>query len=421
VTAAARFTPPQVFAFTILPFGAAVGYVSIAAPFWLEAQGVSLAAIGTISGIANAPHAFKFLWAPLVDLGGHRKRWFIATSALTALALAVLALFPDPGHHLVTYTVLAAIAQVAGTTSAAAADGLMATTTRAEHKGRAGGFRMAGNVGFTGLLGALALWVAKVSGSVPVAGLVLAGVTLLAILPALRIHEAVSVALAAGHGWLRDLAASLGEVLGDVWRTLTSRHGWTGLVICAVPVGAGALTNLFTGMASEYQADGDLVAVVNGLGGGALGALGALVGGALADRMNRRLAYALSGVLTAATALAMYVAPLTPTTYTWGVLAYSFANGIAFATLAAFILELCGHGAGAATKYTAFIAVANLASSYVTTLDGWGSRLPGLGVRGCLLADIALTVAGVIVLLVMVGMTRRGGGMRLETAGGSQE
>ena len=402
-----RPTPPALFAFTILPFGAAVGYVSIAAPFWLEAQGVSLAAIGTISGIANAPHAFKFLWAPLVDLGGHRKRWFFATTALTAVSLAVLAFFPDPGHHLFTYTLLAATCQVAGTTSAAAADGLMATTTRAEDKGKAGGFRMAGNVGFTGVLGALALWVAKVTGSVPVAGLALAGVTLLALVPALGIHEVAAAAVATGRTWLHDAGVKLGHVFSDVWHTIASRDGWTGLVICAVPVGAGALTNLFTAMATDYRASEDLVALVNGLGGGVVGALGALVGGVLADRMNRRLAYALSGALTAGTALAMFFAPLDATTYTLGVLAYSFANGIAFATLAAFILELCGHGAGAATKYTAFIAVANLASSYVTTLDGWGSELPGLGVRGSILVDVALTAAGVAVLLAMVAVMRR--------------
>ena len=69
--------------------------------------------------------------------------------------------------------------------------------------------------------------------------------------------------------------------------------------------------------------------------------------------------------------------------------------------------SICGHGAGAATKYTAFIAVANLASGYVTTLDGWGSRLRGLGVRGSILADIVLTAAGVVVLLALVAMTRR--------------
>jgi MFS transporter, PAT family, beta-lactamase induction signal transducer AmpG len=404
--AAPRATPPAVFAFTILPFGAAVGFVSIAAPYWLEAQGVSLAAIGTVSGIANSPHAFKFLWAPLVDLGGHRKRWYVATTALTAATLAGLAFFPEPGRHLAAYTALAALCQVAATTSATAADGLMASTTRAEDRGRAAGFRMAGNVGFTGVLGAVALWVASASGSVALAGAVLAAVTLLAILPALPIAELRAPVTEALH-WLHDLRVKLGAVLRDVWGTLTSREGLTGLVICAVPVGAGALTNLFSAMASGYHASGDLVALVNGLGGGLLGALGALVGGRLADRMNRRLAYALAGGLTTLTALGLLVAPMTPASYAAGALAYSFANGIAFATLAAFILEMCGHGAGAATKYTAFIAVANLASSYVTALDGWGSELPGLGVRGAIVVDIVLTVAGIAVLLAMVSLNRR--------------
>ena len=63
-----RPTPPPVFALTIIPFAAAVGYVNIPAPYWLATRGVSLAAIGAFSGAALAPHAFKFLWAPLLLL-----------------------------------------------------------------------------------------------------------------------------------------------------------------------------------------------------------------------------------------------------------------------------------------------------------------------------------------------------------------
>ena len=212
-----------------------------------------------------------------------------------------------PGHHLVTYTVLAAVAQVAGTTSAAAADGLMALTTRDQDKGKAGGFRMAGNVGFTGVLGAVALWVARPAARCRWPAWCWPGVTLLALLPALRIDEVAAAAMTSGHTWLQDVARKLGHVLVDVWHTVASRDGWTGLVICACSVGAGALTNLFTAMANDYHASENLVAMVNGLGGGLVGALGALVGGVLADRMNRRLAYALSGALTAGTALAEHV------------------------------------------------------------------------------------------------------------------
>ena len=93
--------------------------------------------------------------------------------------------------------------------------------------------------------------------------------------------------------------------------------------------------------------------------------------------------------------------------FTWGTLSYCFTNGIAFATLAAFILEMVGHSLAAATKYTLFIAIANLAGSYVTALDGWASEFRKIGARGSIAADAALTAAGIGVLLAMVWPTRR--------------
>jgi hypothetical protein len=131
--------------------------------------------------------------------------------------------------------------------------------------------------------------------------------------------------------------------------------------------------------------------------------------------MNRRLAYALAGGITALSAVAMSLGPLTQSTYVWGTLAYNFANGVAFSTLAALILDMVGHSPAAATKYTAFIAVANLAGSYVTYVDGLGSEvgipqlgISQMGVRGALLADVVMTSLGILVLLAMVAVTRRG-------------
>jgi PAT family beta-lactamase induction signal transducer AmpG len=405
-----RPSPPAVFALTIQPFAAAVGYVSIAAPFWLKSQGVSLAAIGAISATAMTPHAIKFLWAPLIDVGSWRKAWFAGTTAATAALLVALSLIPGLSRNLGLFTLLATLAQVAGTTAAAAADGLMAATTRSEDKGKAGGWRMAGNVGGTGVLGAVALWLSARS-SPQAAGLALAGVTLLSGLGALAIEEPRlrdELVERAGSLW-RALGIRLAAVGRDLWATMVSREGWTGLVICAVPVGAGALTNLFSAMAVDYGASEDLVAAVNGLGGGLLGAVGSLAGGFLADRMNRRLAYALAGGVTALTAAAMLAAPMTAATYAWGTLAYNFANGVAFAALAALILEMVGHSRAAASKYTLFIAVANVASNYVTALDGLASEIRGWGSRGALAADVVLTAAGIAVLLAMVRYTRRAG------------
>ncbi len=405
-----RPSPPAVFALTIQPFAAAVGYVTIAAPFWLKSQGVSLAAIGAVSATAMTPHAVKFLWAPLIDVGARRKAWFAAMTAATAALLVALSLVPGLARNLGLFTVLATLAQVAGTTAAAAADGLMAATTRPEDRGKAGGWRMAGNVGGTGVLGAAALWLSARS-SPQAAGLALAAVTLLSGLGALAVEEPRlrDELVERAGSFRRALGIRLAAVGRDLWATMVSREGWTGLVICAVPVGAGALTNLFSAMAVDYGASEDLVAAVNGLGGGLMGAAGSLAGGFLADRMNRRLAYALAGGVTALAAGAMLAAPMAPSTYAWGTLAYSFANGVAFAALAALILEMVGHSRAAASKYTLFIAVANVASSYATALDGLASGIRGWGSRGALAADVVLTAAGIAVLLAMVRFTRRAG------------
>jgi PAT family beta-lactamase induction signal transducer AmpG len=402
-------TAPAIFAVTITPFGAAVGYVTIAVPFWLAHEGVSLAAIATMSGVAMTPHAIKFLWAPLLDLGAHRKIWFAVMTVLTAIFLVALAMVPSPAQHIGLFTLIATLAQIAATTSCAAADGLMACTTAESDKGKAGGWRMAGNVGGTGLLGALALWVATAANSVFIAGLTLAALSLLSCIALFFIDEPQleDSGHHADRSPLRILQLRLVAIGHDLWTTVSSRQGWTGLVICAMPVGAGALTNLFSAMALDYHASEGVVEMVNGLGGGISGAIGSLLGGFLADKMNRRIAYALSGGLTALSGLAMMVAPLTPTTYAWGTILYCFANGIAFATLAAFILEMVGHSAAAATKYTLFIAIANLASSYVTILDGKASVLNKIGSRGSLLADAGLTFLGIVVLIVMVWIARK--------------
>ncbi|HTP51959.1 MAG TPA: MFS transporter [Anaeromyxobacteraceae bacterium] len=411
-----RFTPPALYLLLDLPYGAAVGYLSVAVPFWLAARGISLAQIGALSATAFLPHAIKVLWVPLLDIGSHRKLWYLAMAAGTGTLLAVLSVLPGLVDHLWLYTALLTAAQVTATTGHAALNALVAVTTHEKDKAKAAGYYMASNVGGTGLLGALALWLASHT-SPNVAGGVLAGVVVASGAAALPIFEPrrVDAAIAAADGALRALALRAASILSDLWRTARSRAGFTGLLISLAPVGCGALTNLFSGIAPEYGASQEVVEVVNGIGGGLAGALGSLLGGFLAERMNRRLAYALAGGVTALTALAMLAAPTSPTTYVWGVLAYNFANGIAFATWAGMVLEVVGAGAAVATNYALFVATSNLAISYVTALDGWASEFRGLGggwahaagARGALGFDALLTFLGIALLLAMVAVTSR--------------
>jgi MFS transporter, PAT family, beta-lactamase induction signal transducer AmpG len=409
----AKPTPPWVFLFLDLPFGAAVAYLSIAVPFWMERRGYAIDAIATVSAGANLAHSVKLAWVPILDLGAYRKRWYLATAVVTAALFVWIALIPDPLANLPFFAILLTILQASATTGHAANNALMATTTRFSDKGKVGGFAMASNVGSTGLLAAAAILVAD-HVSPRAAALLMAALTLAGAAFALRIVEprTVDAAVARAGSLGRAAAAHLAAMFRDLWATVKSREGFTGLVICLAPVGCQAMSNLFSGVSREYGASSELVGLANGVGGGIAGALGALVGGVLADRMSRRIAYAVSGGLTAIAALAMAAAPLTPVTYAWGTFAYLFAGGIAFATWAGMVLEMVGASAATATKYALFNASANLAISYVTAANGLGAAWPhrriGLSpARGSLLVDAALTGVGVAILIVMVAVTRR--------------
>jgi MFS family permease len=146
--------------------------------------------------------------------------------------------------------------------------------------------------------------------------------------------------------------------------------------------------------------------------------VGALVGGVLADRMNRRLAYALCGALSGVCAIAMLVAPASPLAFTVGCLAYQLVNGLCYAVFYSFVLELVGKRESVTTVTTQlafYIGASNLAASYVTWFDGFGydrakALAPGwasAGRVGMLAMDALLTFAGLAVLAAMTLYVRR--------------
>jgi PAT family beta-lactamase induction signal transducer AmpG len=401
---------PEIFGILVLPFGAAVGFTQIAAPWWLAHAGVDLAQIGAVVATSGLPHGLKIFWCPLIDLGPHRKLWYVLATLATALMLGASAMLPDPGQHVALLTILLTVSQVAAATSSAALDALMAICARDEDKGRAGGWYMAGNIGGTGILGAGTVWLGD-HFSPQIAGTITALAVMAAAIPSFWLIEPRDKVQT--QKLLDALRKRVVDIARDLWITMRTREGITGIVILLSPVGCGALTNLFSALAPSYNAPAETVELVNGLGGGITGALGSILGGYLADRMNRRVAYAIAGGITACCALAMMAGPLTPMTFALGSLSYSFANGIAFACFAGMVLEMVSHGAAVATKYALFTAVSNLAINYMTALDGWaGSRR---GVRGSLAFDAVATFAGIGILALMVVVSRGGKSVGAQT------
>jgi predicted MFS family arabinose efflux permease len=287
----------------------------------------------------------------------------------------------------------------------------MAVTVPDARRGVASGWQTAGNLVGTATGGALVAWMLTHTSPTATAA-TLGGTCALAALPAVLIEEPRVARRSA-----RRLVV---ELLREVWQTLRSADGWTAMVICLSPVGAGALTNLFSALAKDYASDQAtserLVIVVNGVLAGVLNGVGALLGGYLADRMNRRLAYVLSGAATAMCAVAMMLSRASPTAFTVGCLSYQLTNGVSYAAFYAFVLELLGRKGGVATQLALYVGASNFAITYVTWLDGWSyERLkallpanPSAGRIGMLGMDALSTFVGIAILWGMVTYVRRG-------------
>jgi MFS family permease len=394
-----------------------VGFATVAVPFVLRTRGVEMTLIATVSQVAQLPHIIKLFWSPVLDSGPRRRTWFFGSIAVAAIALAVTALIPPsraeaigPVPLLWVFTGTLFVAQAAVATSSSAVLALMALTVPPETRGAASGWQTAGNLAGTATGGALVAWMLRHLPTTTTAS-VLASICAACAVPAAFIDETPPPR--------RPALELVTALLREVWRTIRSRDGWTGLLICLSPVGAGALTNLFSALAADYApteaAAERLVVVVTGALGGGANAAGALLGGFLADRMNRRLAYCLCGAITALCAVGMIVGPATASAFTAGCLAYQLANGLCYAAFYAFVFDVVGKRDGVTTQLALFAGAGNLATSYVTWLDGWSydharAWFPGhaSAARGGMLGMDALTTfVGIGGLVVVTQMTLR--------------
>ena len=408
------YIPPALFGLLIIPFGIVTGYCGVTLPRVFEQAGESTTAVAAFQAFALQPHSFKFMIEPALDARWRKRSWFLVSIVLTAVFLAASVLFQRMrggvsfgGIHLGQLALMGALLFVANgavATSSGAMNAVMAVTLPKEKKGSAAGWAMAGNLGGYGIGGAIGLFVTQKLPT-PIAAVTMGALVILAAMPALLIHEAKPPS--------HPIFVAVKNLLRDAWKTMKSKEGWTGMVICASPVGCGGLTGLFSDMASKYGAGDNQVALVNGLFGGIVSAIGCIGGGYVADKMNRRLAYALAGLLTGVIAITMSLMPMTPNVYTTGCLAYQLANGVAYAAWAAFVLDLMGNDAAVATKHALLAAAANQATNYMLVFDGLaadghvlGGRL-GHGPIAALRADALGTAVGLVVITIMLVFVRK--------------
>jgi hypothetical protein len=210
-----------------------------------------------------------------------------------------------------------------------------------------------------------------------------------------------------GRGLSRDIAG----VGKDLWGMARTRAGFLALVLCVLPIGSGAASGLWSAVADDWRASANTVAVVTGVLGGFISAAGCLMGGWICDRMNRKTAYMIYGVLQALCAVAMAAAPRTETMYVVFTSLYALITGLTYAGFTAFVLEAMGLGA-AATKYNVFASLSNTPIYYMTRIDGWARTR--FGPAGMLQTEATLGGVGLLCFLGILAALRRRGGVPRE-------
>jgi PAT family beta-lactamase induction signal transducer AmpG len=354
---------PFLLTILILPMGVSTGFVTVTLGYLLSQAGVSVDKIAALVAATLLPHIFKFIWAPLVDTTFSFKKWYLISSIISSFGIMALGFLPFEESSLPNLTILILVSQFAVTFLCMATEGLMAYDIPAELKGRAGGFFQAGNLGGAGLGGGLGLFLAQRLPSAWMVSVLLGFLCLFCSIsllyfknPKVTIRE-------------ESVSKTYQNLLNDVWTTIKTKNGLLAMLLCFLTLGTGAASNLWSPIAKDWKVNADTIAVVTGVAGGLLSALGCIIGGWICDRINRRDAYLLFGFIGAVICVLMAYTPRTEIMFVIWTSLYAIALGLSYAGFTAFTLEAIGKGA-AASKFNIFAALSNAPIYLMTFVVG---------------------------------------------------
>ena len=166
---AAAFTSWRVGSLSLLSLSSGLpqGIILTLVPTWLTKAHVDIKTVGLLT-LAQAPYAFKFLWAPLMDryrpgVLGRKRGWVLVTQV--ALALSLLALATQAGTPVVgVVAALSVLVAFASASQDIAIDGYAVEVLEPAEQGPAVGLRIAAYRAGMWLAGAAAISVAAVWG-----------------------------------------------------------------------------------------------------------------------------------------------------------------------------------------------------------------------------------------------------------------
>ncbi len=387
--------------------GIPLGFAATAVATQLRRLDVGPAEIGAFVASFYLPWAFKWMFGPVIDVFaserfGHRRGWILITQLLMAATLLSTVLLDLP-QQLGLFTIILLVHNTFAAMQDVAIDALAVNTLHDQERGLANGMMFAGATIGTMVGGSGVLFLGSVTGFQPTfyfVTLCILAVTVFVVLP---MKEAPDVArqLAAASAQGSRLAQAGREMrafsINSFRSFLGSPGAFSGVWFSLLPAGAMSLgLTLQSNLAVELGLNDDQVAVM-GVWSGLLGAAFCILGGHWSDRFGRRKTLAIYMLLMSLPVFYLmvevsrygWVTPLSPTmpnrpavppelvTALWiASLTYAVFQGLMYGTRTAIMMDVTNPKV-AATQFTAYMAMMNLAIAFAATWQGiaveaWG-------------------------------------------------
>ena len=383
--------------------GIPLGFAATAVATRLRRLDVGPAEIGAFVGSFYLPWAFKWAFGPLVDVFaserlGRRRGWILITQVLMALTLLSTVMLDLP-QQLGVFTLILLVHNTIAAMQDVAIDALACSTLQEDERGLANGMMFAGaSIGMM-VGGGGVLMISGVTGFQAtffiVAGCILA-VTTFVVLPMKEVPGPARVVVAGSK--LAQAGREMKVFAVNSFKSFLGSPGaFGGLLFALLPAGAMSLgLALQSNLAVELGFSDEQVGSLN-LWSSVLTALFCVLGGYLSDRFGRRrtlfvyLALMSLPVFYLMTELSRYgwvmpvsanaenrpVVPAALVTAMWvSSLFFAAFMGLMYGTRSAIMMDVT-NPAVAATQFTAYMALMNLAISYSATWQGiaieaWG-------------------------------------------------
>jgi PAT family beta-lactamase induction signal transducer AmpG len=412
--------------------GIPLGFTATLLATQMRRHGLDPAAIGAFVGSLYLPWAFKWMFGPVVDTitsmrFGRRRTWIVG--AQLAMTLTLLAATPiDFTNSLGLFTAVIFVHNVFAATQDVAIDALAVQVLRPDERGTANGFMFGGQglgQAIGGPLMLLALSYVSLAGTFVIAS---GMIGLILIFVSWRIRESPDVQppwriVDASVSAFQRIRREIGDFVRAAGRAfIGTRAALLGVPFALLPLGAYALSlSLGSNLAVEVGLTDEMIGTM-GLATGVLNASGCIIGGWISDRHGRRATLAFFVALTALPTLALawlmhsigHVMPVPPDSaapighalliqFVAIACSYSFIQGLTYGGSTALFMDITTP-AVAATQFTAYMALANLATTYTATWQG--ASIERYGYPTTLVLDVVVGLACVM-LLPWMSLPRR--------------